>query len=443
MVGGRVRDAGAVHGRLCGHGAVASGVGDLDAEYVRTVLKTEGEVAAGYAGVEYGVGGQLGDDEGHGVGDGRAERDAPDVELVGREVAGEAGAAAGRAEPLGEHTYGDGWLGLWCGHEVQRHGRASSSTGTTLVQLRLGGFTEWTGRVTPRNHGWIGVPVAYVGGGPGVLDGVASSEPEVSDGLKSFGAVLKALREEAGLTQEEFAPQVGYSVHAVAKLEQGKRFPSVKFIERAGVVLGAPKVLRAAARHLTRRQGLASWFVQWAGIEEEAISLYAYECRAIPGLLQPEAYIRAIFERRLPPLTEEQIERQVVARLERQRLLTERPNTAFCFVIEQALLERRTGGVEVTKCLIDHLLEQGRRRNLDIQVMPLRQEDHAGADGLMYLAESPENQWIGYSEGQLSSNLIPSPKEVSILLQRYGKLRSQALSPEATVSLLEQMRGAL
>ncbi|WP_345563620.1 helix-turn-helix transcriptional regulator [Streptomyces plumbiresistens] len=276
-----------------------------------------------------------------------------------------------------------------------------------------------------------------------MLDGVASSEPEVSDGLKSFGAVLKALREEAGLTQEEFGPLVRYSVHAVAKLEQGKRFPSVRFIERAGAVLEAPRVLKAAARHLTRRQGLASWFVQWAGIEEEAISLYTYECRAIPGLLQPEAYIRAIFERRLPPLTEEQIEQQVVARLERQRLLAERPNTAFSFIIEQALLERCTGGVEVTGCLIDHLLEQGRRRNLDIQVIPLRQEDHAGADGLMYLAESPENQWIGYSEGQLSSNLILSPKEVSILLQRYGKLRSQALSPEATVSLLEQMQGAL
>jgi transcriptional regulator with XRE-family HTH domain len=285
--------------------------------------------------------------------------------------------------------------------------------------------------------------VGYVGGEPGVLDGVASSEPEVSDGLKSFGAVLKALREEAGLTQEEFAPLVGYSVHAVAKLEQGKRFPSVKFIERAGAVLGAPRVLKAAARHLTRRQGLASWFVQWAGVEEEAISLYAYECRAIPGLLQPEAYIRAIFERRLPPLTEEEIERQVVARLERQRLLTERPNTAFSFVVEQALLERCVGGAEVTRPLIDHLLEVGSLRNVEIQIMPLRQEEHAGVDGQMYLAETPEHQWIGYTEGQQSSVLLTNPDDVSAMLQRYGKLRSQALGREATVSLLEQMRGAL
>ena len=55
-------------------------------------------------------------------------------------------------------------------------------------------------------------------------------------------------------------------------------------------------MLAAAARSLTRKVGLASWFLQWAGIEEEAITLYAYECRVIPGLLQPEPYIRAIFE---------------------------------------------------------------------------------------------------------------------------------------------------
>ncbi|MCT7357106.1 helix-turn-helix domain-containing protein [Streptomyces sp. 15-116A] len=273
--------------------------------------------------------------------------------------------------------------------------------------------------------------------------GAGGGEPEVSDSLKTFGAVHKALRETAGLTQEEYAEIVGYSVHAIAKLEQGRRFPQPKFVARAGDVLEAPKVLRAAARNLTRRQGLASWFQQWAGIEEEAVSLYTYECRAVPGLLQPEAYIRAIFERRLPPLTEEQIERQVEARLERQRLLEERPNTAFSFVIEQALIDRRVGGSVVTKALIDHLLEVGKLRNVEIQIMPLQQEDHAGVDGQMYLAETSDHQWIGYTEGQQSSVLITDPEDVSAMLQRYGKLRQQALGREATVSLLERMRGAL
>ncbi|MFF3140937.1 DUF5753 domain-containing protein, partial [Streptomyces sp. NPDC057927] len=154
-------------------------------------------------------------------------------------------------------------------------------------------------------------------------------------------------------------------------------------------------------------------------------------------------YARAVFQRNLPPLTDEQIERQVYARLERQELLTARPNTAFSFVIEQSVLERHVGGSAVTGEVIDHLLRVGQRHNIEIQLMPLRQEDHCGVEGQMYLAETPGHQWIGYTEGQRSSSLITAPDDLSVLLQRYGKLRSQALDCRATVSLLEQMRGAL
>lgn len=272
-----------------------------------------------------------------------------------------------------------------------------------------------------------------------------SGEPELSDSLRTFGAVLKALREAAGLTQEEFAPCVRYSSAYIAKIEQGKRFPPENLPERATEALGAVagKVLTAAARSLRRRPGLASWFQQWAGIEEEAVTLYAYECRGVPGLLQTEGYIRAVFDRRLPPLAEEQFEQQVAARLARQDLLPERPTTSFSFLIEQAVIERRLGGTQVTSALIDNLLTHGGRRNVEVLVMPLRQPDHSGIDGQMYLAETPANSWFGYVEGHDSSTLLTDPKVVSAMLQRYGKMRSQALSHEASAGLLKQMLGAL
>ncbi|MEU0299453.1 helix-turn-helix transcriptional regulator [Streptomyces sp. NPDC006175] len=268
-------------------------------------------------------------------------------------------------------------------------------------------------------------------------------EPGSSDSLKTFGAVLKALRDEARLTQEQFAARVGYSAAYIAKIEQGKRFPPRDLLDRSEEVLGAAaaRVLAAAAKSLTRKVGLASWFLQWAGIEEDTTSLYAYECRVIPGLLQPEPYIHALFDRHLPPLTQEQSERQVAARLSRQQLLTDRPNTSFSFIIEQALLERRLGGARVTEALLDHLLLVGRYRNVEIQVMPLVQEDHAGFEGEMYLAETADHRWAGYVEGHGTSMLITDAEAASHMLQRYGKMRSQALSHQDTTRLLEQMRG--
>ncbi|WP_432058359.1 helix-turn-helix domain-containing protein [Streptomyces sp. bgisy022] len=295
--------------------------------------------------------------------------------------------------------------------------------------------------MTTGNGGGVSGNAGQSGGGAGG----GGCEPELSDSLRTFGAVLKALREEARLTQEQFASLVRYSVAYIAKIEQGKRFPPRDLLERSEEALGAVagRVLKAAAKSLTRRAGLASWFRQWAGIEEEAISLFAYECAVIPGLLQPEPYIRALFERRLPPLSEEQFEQQVMARLERQRLLTARPNSSFSFIIEQALVDRRLAGEGVTLALLSNLLDVGRLRNVEIQIVPRVQEDHSGFEGPLYLAETVENRWVGYVEAHDCSMLVTDTRAASAMLQRYGKMRSQALSHQATASLLEQMRGAL
>src|SRR5581483_2814383 len=192
--------------------------------------------------------------------------------------------------------------------------------------------------------------------------------------------------------------------------------------------------------------GLASWFRQWARLEAVAVALYTYECRVIPGLLQTEAYARAV-SLSVPPLPDEiELEARVSARLARQQLLStqRQPPCAFSFIIEQAVLERHTGGEDVTRELLDRLLALGENCwNVELQIMPLRQPSHPGLDGPLQLLETPDNRWFGYSEGQKNGRLITDPKEISVLHQRYGKLRTQALTPEDSRSLLQRMRGDL
>ncbi|MEU0127162.1 helix-turn-helix transcriptional regulator [Streptomyces sp. NPDC006289] len=273
--------------------------------------------------------------------------------------------------------------------------------------------------------------------------GNGAAEPEGSDSLKAFGEVVKAFRKRARLTQEQFAPLVRYSVPTVASIEQGRRFPPADFVDRSEDVLDAFGTLRGAARHLSRRPGLASWFRQWAVLEAEAVSLYTYECRLVPGLLQTKAYARRLFVNQLPPLGDEQIEAQLAARLDRQRLLRERPNTAYSFILEEHLFLRRTGGTDVTRDLIEHVLRLAELRNIEIQVMPVVRENHAGLHGPVQLLETSHNRWLGYCEGQESGQLTTDSKVVSTLQMRYARMRSQALSLEDSLGLLRQMRGAL
>lgn len=268
-------------------------------------------------------------------------------------------------------------------------------------------------------------------------------ESDGSDSLKAFGAVLKAFRKRARLTQEELAERLRYSHQTVASVEQGRRLPTRDFVECAEEVLDGFGALRGAAKHAVRRPGLASWFREWASLEEEALSLCTYECRVVPGLLQTEAYARAVTLSVPPPPAAAEVDQRVAARLERQELLRREPPIAFSFIVEQALLERHTGGTEVTGPLIDQMLEAAGLWNVEVQLMPLRQSDHAGLDGPMQLLETSDHQWLGYTEGQQTGHLLPGAADLSVLMQRYARMRSQALTPEDSVSLLRRMRGTL
>ncbi|MFE6855207.1 helix-turn-helix domain-containing protein [Streptomyces sp. NPDC057674] len=268
------------------------------------------------------------------------------------------------------------------------------------------------------------------------------SEPEASDSLKAFGEVVKAFRKRAGLTQERFAPMVGYSVPTVASIEQGRRLPPVAFVDRAEEVLDAFGAIRGAAKHVARKPGLAKWFRHWAKLELTAATLYTYENRLVPGLLQTPAYAKTLFEKQIPALGDEEIESKLVARVERKKLLTERPHTIYSFIVEEHVLRRQVGGPEVMREQAAHILDICARRNIDFQIMPQTRGHHSGLDGPMRLLETPENKWYAYCEGQENGLLIPDPKVVSILQKRYARMRAQALSFEESVSLLREMRGA-
>ncbi|MEV6740596.1 helix-turn-helix transcriptional regulator [Streptomyces sp. NPDC051104] len=269
-------------------------------------------------------------------------------------------------------------------------------------------------------------------------------EPDPSDSLRTFGAVVQALREHAGLSRAEFGELVCYSKHTVESVELGRRMADESFVERAEEATGNTGALRRSAQFLTRGEaGLAAWFRRWARLERVAVSLCTYECRLVPGLLQSEAYARALFENRIPLLTDEQLEAQVAARLERQKMLYERPTVPFHFIVEESVFRRRLGGVEVQRGQLDHVLEHTAPRNVTLQIMPTDAEFHSCMDGPLRLLETPQGRRLAYSEGQENGRLIADAKEVSLLYQRYDTLRSQALNPQDSRGLLERLRGEL
>lgn len=152
-----------------------------------------------------------------------------------------------------------------------------------------------------------------------------------------YGKPAKLFRTRKGLTRQELADAVGYSIEQVASIEQGRRPAKAAFTEATERVLGADGVL-AELREDVDRAKLPKFFQDFASIEAEAVSRFDYDPLLVPGLLQAEGYTRALFLSHYPPLGDETVELHTEARLNRQKVLTKAPIVQLSFIIGEAAL---------------------------------------------------------------------------------------------------------
>ncbi|MCX5245601.1 helix-turn-helix domain-containing protein [Streptomyces sp. NBC_00201] len=270
---------------------------------------------------------------------------------------------------------------------------------------------------------------------------VQQPEYEVGTGiLYVFGRQLKLFRERAGMDRAKLGSLTGYSASTIASFEQARRIPPPKFIDQADEVLGAGGVLSASKEEVARAQ-YPAFFRDAAKLEAEAVVLHVYATQAVPGLLQAEEYARAVFAMWRPQLDEEVVEQRLTARLARQEIFSRRPAPHLSFVIEEAVLLRPLGGEAVWRGQLEHLMLIAERRNVEIQMMPLSRQEHAGLAGPFTLMEMKDGRRIAYAEVQGDSRVHTERQRVRELERTYGTLRAQAHTPAESRALIEKLLG--
>ncbi|MFF9296417.1 helix-turn-helix domain-containing protein [Streptomyces althioticus] len=258
--------------------------------------------------------------------------------------------------------------------------------------------------------------------------------------LRTVGRVIKMCRERAGLTQAALGAQIGYSEEQVSSVERGRRAPMEEFLDAADRALEANGLIGALKGDVEKAR-FPKKVRDLAQLEGQAVELCAYANHVVHGLLQTPEYARALYRMRRPPYTDEQVDELVEARLARQRVFADQPAPMFNFVQEEVTLRRPLGGKMVMRKQLEHLLEVGRRRNVEIQVLPTDREDHAGLAGALQLLRLKEGLTVGHVEVQLLNRLISDPKEIQILEIRYGIIRAQALTPRESLAFIEKVLG--
>ena len=256
-----------------------------------------------------------------------------------------------------------------------------------------------------------------------------------------IGAQLAAFRRSAGLTQTALADRFCVGEDTIASIEQGRRPLQADFATQLDELLDTKGVLGVAVAKVPQKERFPAFVQDFVEYEQEAVTLLWYETQVVPGLLQTEEYARFVFSCLFPPLEEEQREEWVAARLDRQKLLERRPRPMLHFILEEGIVRSEIGDSAMRREQIRHLRQCMELPFLGLQIMPFQLPKHAGLAGPMVLLETPDHDHLAYVEAQLTSVLHDDPDDVSVLHQKYGMLRSQALSVENSARLLDDLLG--
>jgi transcriptional regulator with XRE-family HTH domain len=269
-----------------------------------------------------------------------------------------------------------------------------------------------------------------------------AKKPSKTTSWHLIGAQVGHFRKAARITQPELAERLCVHEDTIGSIEQGRRDLKPDLAERLDLLLDTKGALAVAVSKVPERERFPAFAQDFVEHEQEALTLLWYEAQVVPGLLQTEDYARGVFSCLYPPLNPDETEERVSARLSRQQVFERKPwPPMMSFLLEEAILHRPIGGREVLREQIRHLRKCAGLPFLGLQIMPTSRGNHAGLDGPMVLIETPDHDDLAYIEGQRISFLVDDPDEVSVLQQKYGMLRSQALSPEESMELLDELVG--
>ncbi|MEO3927077.1 helix-turn-helix transcriptional regulator [Micromonosporaceae bacterium B7E4] len=250
--------------------------------------------------------------------------------------------------------------------------------------------------------------------------------------MNDLREILRAQRTRAKRTRDQVGAAVGLSGASIAAFEQGRMIPQPDTAERLDEHFKTGDQIQRATRE-AREDARPTWLRPWTEHEQRATMLRCFEHSLIPGLLQTEAYTRALLASgRLP---EEAIDRTTQVRRERQAATIDRPSPPMlsAVICEVAL---SYGPVDVVKGQLEHLIEVSRRPQVQILVVPRAAGLHPGLQGAFVLATLPARGRAVYLDDQLRGRSVTDGADVDELERSWEIVRGLALPVSLSQDLI-------
>jgi transcriptional regulator with XRE-family HTH domain len=262
---------------------------------------------------------------------------------------------------------------------------------------------------------------------------------------RRLARVLRRLREDANLTIEQVAEKLDLSPSTVSRMETAQVGVRPNDLRPLLDIYGVGGVQRDELLKLARERRQQAWWnrykdlqsVALASLERGTSSILQWSALLVPGLLQTEAYTRAILGDRLPERSPD-IEPRVEFRLKRQELLSDPQAPQFRVVLDEAILKRPVGGPSLMWRQLQHLVDEASKPNITLQVLPFGAGVHGGLDGEFTILQYPDPAdpdvvYLETAAGQRYDESGDVARRYNLI---FDRLQEAALKPEESVRAL-------
>lgn len=278
---------------------------------------------------------------------------------------------------------------------------------------------------------------------------------------RHIGRRFEALRRRADLTVDKAAKLIDKGRSTLMRIEQGDelvrfRAPDVETMlkvysatQQESEILLA---LTAETRNGTRAgwwtaSSMPSWFDLYVALEDAAETIMDYESELIPGLLQTRAYAEHLF--RVGLSDEDEVQRLLAIRMERQSLLARSTAPHLSVVLNEAVLRRPVGSATTMADQLAHVLDvAGQRDNVSVRVIPFSVGVHGGMAGsAFYILEFPTGPGgmpleptLAYIDTFTDAVYANEPDKVRVYQNAWDDLMKKALDVSASRQLITEAR---
>ncbi|MEV8018745.1 helix-turn-helix transcriptional regulator [Streptomyces sp. NPDC086554] len=261
----------------------------------------------------------------------------------------------------------------------------------------------------------------------------------ITERQRRLGQELKKLREQAGLSAGEAAERIDMGRGQLSHIEAGRTSILSDRLRDLCGALGCESVPYIEGLVAMSEATGKGWWSAYKGnvgsaamnlaeLEAGATALRSHESLFVPGLLQTEEYMRAIFAN--PKLDVRDIDEATAFRMERQTVLTSENPPEFHAVIHEAALHMRFGGAAVLRGQLLHLVEVAQLPNVTVQVVPFEADVDAALSGAFLHSVTPVRELSTVVLDHPSGPLYLSDDEhLALYASVFDRLTGCALAP--------------